>query len=284
MTGFAFTPPIRRVNAGKGHRYIDVHGLRVPGVTTIISDGVPKPALIEWAGNATAEYAVDHWDDLTGKLPSVRLKELRGARYADRDTAANRGTQVHAIAERLIHGDEVAVPDGLEGHVAAYVRFLDEFDVEPVLVERVILSHRHGYAGTFDLIGDLIDPDDPEPDLTSRRRIRWLLDIKTSRSGVFGEAALQLAAYRYADVWMDGDEEIPMPDVERTGVVHVTAKGYELVPVVADEPQFTDFRYAQQISRFLADARSLVGAPIVSPSTSTYRLVLADDEVSMEPA
>lgn len=271
---------IRRVNRGKSHHYVDdATGHRVPGVTTILGDGIPKPALINWAANATIEYAIDNWEDLTGKTPSVRTKELSGARYAAKDVAANRGTQVHGIAEKLIRGDRVAIPDGLAGYVESYVRFLDEFDARAVLVERTCYNAAHAYCGTFDLVADLLDPDDPEPDPNLRRRVRWLLDIKTNRSGIFGETALQLAAYRHAEVWIDEDQgtEHDMPEVERAGAIHVRADGYSLVPVEAGDIQFRQFLYAQQIAQFTATSRELVGEPVISPLTSTFRLV-ADEQ------
>lgn len=268
---------IARRNHGKSHSYIDTDtGVRVPGVTTIIGDGIPKKALIEWAANATAEYAIDNWTTLTDLAPSARLKELKGARYATSDAAANKGTQVHKLAERLVHGERVAVPDGLEGYVQSYVAFLDEFDVMPVLVEKTVWSPEHGYCGTLDLIADLLDPDDPEPDPTMRPRIRWLLDIKTNRSGIFGETALQLAAYRYAEHWIDeedGGAPSEMLDVDRTGAVHVRPDGYSLVPVDAGPDQFRAFLYAKQVAEFVTSSRDLVGEPITSPTTSTYRLV-----------
>lgn len=264
---------IRRVNHGRYHSYVDTDsGLKIPGVTKITGDGLPKPALLDWAANATAEYAVDHWQDLAALAPSKRLKELKGARYADRDSAANRGTAVHKLGQQLVAGKRVAIPEGLEGHVQSYVRFLDDFDVEPVLVEATVVSHEHRYCGTLDLLADLLDPEDLYDDVPARAR--WLLDIKTSRSGVFGETALQLAGYRYAQAWVDADgDEHELPDVARTGVVWVRADGYDLVPVVAEEPQHRQFLYAYEIKTFLEDARDLVGEPIVSPRTSTFRLV-----------
>lgn len=265
---------IVRRNNGKSHTYVDTDtGARVPGATTVIGDGVPKKALINWAATATAEFAIDHWERLSTLAPSARLKELTGARYAVSDTAANRGTQVHKLAERLIHGEKVAVPEGLEGYVESYVAFLDEFDVAPVLVEQTVWSPKHGYCGTFDLIADLLDPDDPEPDPALRARVRWLLDIKTNRSGIFGETALQLAAYRCAEHYIDDNgEPADMVDVDRTGAVHVRPDGYSLVPVEADEPQFRQFLYAQEIAAFCDTSRQLVGEPIQSPRTSVYRL------------
>jgi hypothetical protein len=279
----AFQPPVRRVNRGKGHGYADANGRKVPGVTTLIGDGVPKPALINWAADTTAAYAVDHWDELAQLPPSVRYKKLQSARWAEKDRAANRGTQVHALAERLVRDEEIDVPDELAGYVESYVRFLDEFDVRPVLIEAVVVSHKHGYAGTLDLIAELVDRDDPEPDPDLKRRETWLLDIKTNRSGIFGETALQLAGYRYADCWVEDDEiERPMPPVDRVGAVHVRADGYDLVPVEAGPLQHRDLLYAREIGRFVGESRGLVGAPIVPPTTSTFRLVRDDNHVDAE--
>jgi hypothetical protein len=256
-----YAPPVRRVNRGRGHSYVDANGAKVPGVTTIMGNGVPKPALINWAANTTAGYAIDHWDELTEMSPSVRLAKLKEARYADRDAAANRGTAVHALAEKLVHGEEVTVPDELAGHVESYVRFLDEWDVQPVLTEFVVVSHKRGYAGTGDLIADLVDPDRPG------ERVRWLLDVKTSRSGVYGETALQLAGYRYADFFLNGaGHEETVPVVQRTGVIHVRADGYDLVPVEAGPDQFRALLYVQQVANFCAESRDLVGDALLPPA------------------
>jgi len=255
-----YSPPIRRVNRGRGHSYVDANGAKVPGVTTILSNGVPKPALVNWAANTTAAYAIDHWDELTEMSPSVRMAKLKDARYADRDAAANRGTAVHALAEKLVLGKEVDVPDELAGHVESYVKFLDDWNVQPVLTEFVVVSHKHGYAGTGDLIADLVNPDEP------RETTRWLLDVKTSRSGVYGETALQLAGYRYADFYLDeAGNEVALPVVERTGVIHVRADGYDLVPVCAEPAQFRALLYVQQVAEFCAEARDLVGDALLPP-------------------
>lgn len=270
----AYVSPVRRVSNGKGHWYRDANGNRVPGVTTIIGDGVPKPALINWSANATVDYAIDHWAELDAMPVSGRANTLRKARYFDRDTAANRGTAVHNLAERLVRGEPVEVPEELAGHVESYVRFLDEWDVRPVLVERTVVSHRHGYAGTLDLVAELVDHSDIDaPPQT------WLLDIKTNRSGIFGETALQLAGYRHADVWMDDDDiEHPMPAVHRTGAVWVRADDYDLVPVEAGPDQHRALLYAQQVGRFTSEANGLVGEPLKPWSTSTYQLVRAEQE------
>lgn len=256
-----YTPPIRRINSGRGHRYVDANGLTIPGVTTILKT-LPKDALINWSAEATAEAAVNRWDELAGLPPATRLKELKGARYAVRDAAANRGTVVHALAEKLLHGEQVNVPDGLDGYVDSCVRFLDEWDVQPVLVEAVVFSHIYGWAGTLDAIADLTGLG------------RCLYDIKTSRSGIFGETALQLAGYRWADQYMDDDgQPQPMPEVEWTGAVHITPDGYQLIPLEAGEEQLRQLRYVQQVGQAVTNFSDYVGAPLDPPRESTWRLV-----------
>jgi hypothetical protein len=250
-----FTPPIRRVNRGRGHSYVDANGVRVPGVTQVLSDGVAKPALIAWAANTTAEYAVDYFDELAELSPSERLKQLKAARYADRDQAARRGTDVHTLAEQLADGQEVTVPDELAGHVDAYIRFLDDWQIEPVLNEATVVSFRHGWAGTLDLVADF-----------PTRGTRALCDIKTSRSGIFQEVALQMAAYRAADVWIDDDgAERPMPTVDEVFAIHVRADGYSLIPVIAGPAEYRIFRYAQQLAEFADAGRDLIGEELTPP-------------------
>lgn len=261
---------IKRTNHGAGHKYVDVDtGARIPGVTTLIKKGAPTSrALMNWHANATIDYAVDHWDELAELSISERIKRLSRARYEVRDKARRRGSVVHKLAERLINDEKVPIPEGLEGYVEAYVKFLDEFAVKAVLTEFVVVSHEHKYCGTGDLIGDLATVEE-EPDESER----WLLDIKLTRSGVYGETALQLAPYRFADAWVDADGvEHEIPEVTRTGVVWVRPDGYDLVPVEAGQRQFYQFLYAMQMAEFADESRDLVGDPVDPQRRSTFRL------------
>jgi hypothetical protein len=252
-----YTPPVKRVQRGKNHHYQDAQGHRIPGVTTILGNGIPKPALINWAANATAEYAVDHWDQLGDLAVAARLKTLQGARYETSDKAKKRGTEVHELGERLVKGEAVkTIPEELRGHCEAYVRFLDQFHVEPVLVEVVVVSYKYGYAGTLDLVADLATG----PDGASER---WLLDLKTNEKGIFGETALQLAAYRYAEKYLDDNGvEQDMPRVERTGAILIGSDNAQLIPTESSVPQLKQFWYASQVAEFAAGSRDLIGAPI----------------------
>lgn len=254
MSGYI--EPITRVETAKGHHYTDGNGRRVPGVTTVTDGGLPKKALIDWAGNSTAAYAVDNWDELAKLPPTARLKRIQGGRYEDKDRAANRGTEVHALAEKLITGEEVKIPEEIAGHAESYVHFLDEFDPQPILIEGTVYSIKHGYAGTLDLIADF-------PTIGKR----LLVDLKTNRSGIFGETALQLAGYRYAEKYVDSSgAALPMLEVDGCAAIHVRADGFDLIPLTVSERQFRQFLYAQQIKHFADESRDLVGAPIAPPS------------------
>jgi hypothetical protein len=271
-----FVGPIRRVDTAKSHYYVDGNKQRVPGVTTILSQGLPKAALINWAGKATAEYAVDHWNELTALEYSKRLKKLEGARYAERDSAANRGTEVHTRGEQLAQGEEIDVPDDIAGHVESYIQFLDEFRPSVILLEATVFSLRHGYAGTLDAVFQF---DRPMPPHFPQEKPIILCDLKTNKSGIFGETALQLAGYRYADHYLDQDgAEQPMVEVDGCAAIHVRPDGYSLIPVIAGPQQLRDLLYAKEVRRFDSEARDLIGDPIVPPTRMRRRrLAIATD-------
>ena len=272
---------------GKNHWYVDedTGGERVPGVTTLTGNGLPKPALLNWAGEATAEYAVDNWDELASLPLSERLKKIKGGRYEKRDAAAARGTQVHKLAERLIAGERVTVPDELTGYVQSCVRFLDEFQVRAVHVEAVVYSETRRHVGTTDLIADVLLPDMPEYDHIPRDDdgfSRGLFDWKTSRSGIFGDVALQLSPYRFSEhlILPDG-EVIDMPHVDFCAGIHLRPDDYSFVPLECGEDVYRDFLYVKEVARIVGDLRDLVGDPIVPPTASQYVLIQAaeDEEV-----
>lgn len=247
---------ITRRNHGKGHSY-RIDGERVPGVTTILGATLPKPALIEWAGKTTAGYAVDYWDDLAALPPSKRLDRLNRARFEDRDAAANRGTEVHTLAERHLAGQEVEIPDELEGHFRAYEAFLTDWNPRPIALEVVVGHRTMGYCGTVDNITQLADGD------------RWLIDYKTSRSGIFPETALQATAYAHAEVYVDNDgEEHPLEElgIQRCGALHLRADGtYDLQPLVTGDDVWAFFRHLAWLYRQQDAMTEWVGSPIHAP-------------------
>lgn len=270
----------RIINRGRGHSY-ELDGQKVIGVTTAISNGVPKPALVGWAAGSVGDFVADRlvlrdghvladdviddlvaigaqrdrmiprWQD-TGKLPRTKLADgFKGLPYADRDAAGNRGTEVHTLAQRLAEGEEVTPPPELVGHVDSYLRFRDEWLPTDELLELVVINRTRRYMGRLDLICEL----DNAPELG-----RCLIDLKTNRSGPFGEVSLQLAAYRYAETYLDDTgAEQPMPEIDTCAALWVRTDGYDLYPYACGPDQFAAFLYAKQVAEWCDSSRDLRG-------------------------
>jgi hypothetical protein len=222
---------LERRNRGKSHTYY-ADGNKMPGVTSIL-DVQAKPALIEWAGNATADYALDNWEDLGGLPPSKRHERLKRGRYEARDKAKVRGTDVHKLAEELVAGREVDVPEHLAGHVDAYIAFLEQFAPDPRAIELVVCHRGVGYCGTADLVAFMLGEV-------------WLLDIKTG-SGIYAETALQATAYMRAETFtLEGENgrerQLSTLGIQRAGAVHLRADGYDLYPLECGEDVWAYFR------------------------------------------
>lgn len=252
---------IKRWNSGGGHSY-SIDGKRAIGVTTALK-ALPKN-LTRWAARTVAEHVVANIDSVRSMLAAggegPTVDYLGGLPNQVRNSAAVRGTAVHGLAERVMHGDAVEVPAELEGYVASYIAYCDEWQPVPVVSEVTVASRTHGYAGTLDSIQDV-------PSLG-----RVLVDYKTSR-GIYGETALQVAAYRYADVYLDDEgDERPMIPVQDTAVLHIRPDGYDLLPLVADEFAFNAFLGVLSTYRTLIRKQQsqtgldrLIGAPLVAP-------------------
>lgn len=245
---------IDRTYRGKPTHHYELDGQRVDGVTTLIGAGIPKPALTYWSARTVAEYVVENLEQIQTMLATGGIgpttQFLKNVPWQQRDTAAVRGTDVHALAEQLVHGAEVDVPEHLAGHVEGYARWLDRSGAQPLLTECVVASRTWRYAGTADLI------------LTDDLGVPRIADLKTS-SGVYGETALQLAAYRHAEFYLDGDDERPVPPTDETGwVIHVTESGTEAYPVPVGERQWKAFLHAAEVARWAKTSKDLVGPPV----------------------
>jgi hypothetical protein len=250
---------VRQVTTPRGARYYELHHTRfAPGgvelvsdpvrlmsVTTLISRGLPKPALVGWAKRYTAEKAVE----LAEEVLALKAKgEAAGAvdmlkAYPDRrrDVAAELGTAVHQVVERLSQvepqflGSEVAlVVEAAEPELRPFILQFVDFclAVQPqfLYTEAPIYSLRWAYAGTADAycrIGERAG----------------VLDLKTG--GVYPDVALQLAAYRWADALLPagGLEPVELASLElQTGwVLDLAPEGWRLIEVDCGEPIFRVF-------------------------------------------
>lgn len=238
---------LQRINAGRGHWY-KIDGQKVDGVTTLISQGLPKPAIPYWAARTVAEYVADNLDQVAAMGDMGRasiVATLKEVPWTKRDQAAAKGTEVHEIAERLAAGEEVDVPEHLTGYVESAVAFLDDYQVKAVRLEAPVGSRKWRYAGTADLLADVRLPDG-----TTERAV---LDYKTGASGIWPDVALQLAAYRNAEMYLDADDveqDLTALGLSETAyAVWLRADGYDVYPVHVGEQAFKTFQHLAWVAR-----------------------------------
>lgn len=270
----------------------DEHDLRMWSVTTLIGC-LDKPALVPWSAIKTAEAAVDdlvRWQSrLEHEGRQSAIDYLKGARFRGKRgerSATDLGKAVHEACEHAAINGRFRPEDTGDQELVPFLRqfrqFLTDFQPEYIAAEVTVFHPKFGYAGTADGFF-IIDG------------IRYIFDIKTSREsndsrgnpkGPYPEVALQLAAYRYAElaaVWRARAHEqykrryyllsdteramaVPVPEVDHGLVVYLTPERYALHPVRCDEQIFDSFLAVIDAARFVLDTgKSVVGNPLIPP-------------------
>jgi hypothetical protein len=211
-------------------RLYRVNDCEVPSVTQVL-DVLHKPALVWWGMKIGVEgvgaaYKTEYVDDFTGEVtpalkdvemwweePEAVVNQLTTRKLTVnhvRDKAGTRGTSVHTALERWSVFDIYPIveefPEEEQGYVRGVIAFLEDLgDVSTRIknAEVMVGSHRHGYAGRFDLDIDLAEGCEFSVSTGKREKKaffpagRYLLDLKTSK-GVYDSMYLQLAAYAHA--------------------------------------------------------------------------------------
>lgn len=260
---------VRRVRASvdqatdpDGDRYYAWGGKNYWSVTTILG-AMPKYWMKAWASKQVAEYAIGHVDLITMMMAQHPPKEvidwLKRAPDRTRDAGADIGAVVHEAAEAHALGRPYPEwTDVQRPYMEGYLRWLDDWQPTFLAIEAPVFSHKHRYAGTLDAI---VEVDG----------VRLLIDYKTTRSGVFAETGLQLASYRYSEMFVglpDGDEE-PTPPVDGVAVVHLRPEGYKFVPLRADRQVFDTFLYAREVFRWTKEIQRTIVGKAALPAART---------------
>lgn len=256
------TPKINTIKRGGSRLYVHPGTAdKVPGVTSVLNM-LPKPFLKWWAAKSVAQAAVDSLGEVVG----ITLRQGAPAavdflkRAPDRDTAqaAQGGTDVHDLFERLAKGEEPGrVHPDLVPYVGIFRGFQEQFQPEFVILEGTVWSETHGYAGSFDFIAWITDPSTGE-------RMLVIGDWKTTRSGVHAEVALQLTAYRNADYIVTPEgEKVPIPEIEAAIVVHARPEGGAVYPARMGDDLFEIFLALRKVFEWDRDlSKSVIGQPV----------------------
>lgn len=229
-------PELKTVTVA-GARFYEhpVTGAKVPGVTTVI-DVLSKPALPRWAAKETAVFAVANrksWQDLDD---DAAIDLLKGSPWRISGGAMSKGTEIHAIAEKLLMNQPVDfVPPDIQNPVRGVAEIIEWLKPDVMHMECSVWNLTKKYAGTADVIARI----DGEV---------WMLDWKSSKD-VYPDYALQLAAYGHAEVILKPDgTEIPLPKIDKYAVCHVPKVGKaSLVMIDVTDAEYQAFCHALQM-------------------------------------
>ena len=200
------------------HRYyFNGHGPNV-SVTTVL-DIMSKPALITWKAQEAARAMYRDLPDLRKMTEQDAVNWAVKEADKARDTAARIGSGVHLLADMASRASEsdskgFGVSEQEEPYLDAFTDFLGRYSASSIVSSEKAVWSENGYAGTYDLLMLINDE-------------LWLIDIKTSK-GYYPEYGLQLAGYRWADaIVLPNDPRVyPMPQIQRTGVLHLRPDQY----------------------------------------------------------
>ena len=222
------TEPTAATTTPSGARTYTIPGtdgdIHLPSVTTILNV-VSKPALTQWAANTAAAWALDNQEWISNLLSVNKRKEAYdGIRYAHRDrrdTAATRGSDIHAVLERFVLGEEIP-PEDQSPYFRSALSFISDWGAEFEASEATVYNLSEGYAGTMDALirssGALLVAD-----WKSRQGKR------VSRTGIWETELLQVAAYAHAEfVLLPSGESVAFPGVDGALVVALCEDGFRV--------------------------------------------------------
>jgi hypothetical protein len=219
----------------QSHRY-RLDGKWVPGVTTILGV-LDKPAIAKWAAGQVAEYVADNpagVEELRNMGRGPMVQALKGMPWQKRDDAGVRGNVLHDYAEALLNGEEVDVADEHVPVMESALAFMEDWAIEPLLVEAPCASRQHQWAGTLDLIARYRRPD---TGATGTAIFDW-----KSGKALYPEYAWQFNAYAHAEFYVDADgTEHPMPTCDAAFGVQIRPDGYDVAPMAFGPHIYDEF-------------------------------------------
>lgn len=264
---------------------------RIPGtdtklrrVTTILNGGYPKPELMFWAANLTAEDAFNTLPTLVRASlhPDTREEAydwLRKGHIRKKEERGDIGTAVHDLVEAKVLGtpipDELLADPELGVYVDHFLAFVEQWQITFEASEMTVGNFTDGWAGKLDylfrspIIARLLNAP-PQTLFIGDTKTGGELDEK----GVYPEAGLQMSAYRRAEVcWLRDGSQVPMPAVHDTGIVlHLRPEGYRPMPLKCGDDLYAAFLHVQQVAEFKRVlSKSVVGEALVLPAVPEGR-------------
>jgi len=257
-------------------------GEKLRSVTTLLGQGCPKPGLMFWAANITAQDAMDNLPYLIGASLHPDQREaaydwLRKGHVRKKEERGDLGTAVHDIVEALVLDsplpESVLADPDMAPYLENFLQFVKDWEVTFEASEMVVANYTHGYAGRLDYM--FYSP--PIAGLLKVPPVTLFMgDTKTGgeldEKGVYPEAGLQMAGYRRAEMcWMRDGSKVPMPMTHSTGIVlHLRPEGVRVMPLNCGDDMFEAFLDVYKVAEFeRVLSKTVVGAPLVLPTATS---------------
>lgn len=188
---------IRRVD-GRGQRFYyslgeDNTPIIYPSVTSIIKATTPLGAgLLKWYADLGLKEAHRIMNEKAayGTFLHILCGQLLTTGIVDLG-AIEAMVEAH-VAEENIKFDTSDWTYEAQRDLLAFAAFCNEKEVKVIAVEIPLVSPRLGYAGTIDLVCEM---------LFNRKVVRAIIDMKSGKKGFWDDYEIQLEAYR--QLWND---------------------------------------------------------------------------------
>ena len=221
------------------HKYY-VDGKEMLSATTIIDRGLIKPALLKWMVATPINSLRDQVKEKLNNKEIIDRAELeRMVKKAKsksnnmKEEGALIGSVVHGLIEDFLNKKEI--PDQSDPKVVncwnMFLEWWNEQGYEVVEVEKKLLSKKHSYVGTLDLV------------VKDKNGNYVLIDIKTSNRISFG---YELQANAYKEAY----EEETGISISKAFCLRLgkTDEKPEIAPMTLNKPMFNAFLGAKFIT------------------------------------
>lgn len=215
----------------KTHRYY-LDGKALTGVTTVLGI-INKPALVGWAARMASDYVLENLKDLND-LETV-CEQAKTAHNRKRDSAAEAGTDIHALCEQYILSTlgECEAPKDVPDQVTHFIKWAEDNKIKFHASEKKVYSVNHFTAGTLDFACEIDG-------------VKYIGDIKTT-SGIYDRTPFaQTAAYQM--MWAEMEGKDPKEIADRRLIINLKKTG----TFNPDKDVYVSTFYEDDIELFMA--------------------------------
>ena len=140
----------------------------------------------------TSGYTIDgFWYPRVTQIVSMKVKPGLYKFYAEQESfeageamkakSAEEGTLIHETVEAILSGQQPVIPENIRPAIDAFMNFLNHNEVSAKQIEERLISQKHRYSGTLDVLAEVNGQ-------------LGVLDIKTSYS-IYRDYGIQTSAY-----------------------------------------------------------------------------------------